>query len=215
MSYPTCQNYRLLSRNLGSGWKASYNDSNLSVCKLPTSTVFSWLTFRCTISYKLDNNVTCSYDFISFLITSMLLSAKPTYTLENQWPHFQVDFHANVGKCNNGREYDSAAYCAQLCHFSRLHFSNPFHTVSFILKCFQLALVINSTQTTCAGESQPHSSSTQLHADASCIRVVSGGMEGGLKASEKEDTGRLCTHIHTGCCASVWKTFLFLKRGRD
>ena len=39
MSYPTCQNYSLLTRNLWSGWKTSFNDSNLSVCKLPTSTV--------------------------------------------------------------------------------------------------------------------------------------------------------------------------------
>ena len=31
--------YSLLTRNLWSGWKTSFNDSNLSVCKLPTSTV--------------------------------------------------------------------------------------------------------------------------------------------------------------------------------
>ena len=39
MFYPTCQNYGLLTRNLWSGWKMSFNDSNLSVCKPPTSIV--------------------------------------------------------------------------------------------------------------------------------------------------------------------------------
>jgi hypothetical protein len=39
MSEPTCQNYSLLTRNLWSGWNTSFNDYNLSVCKLPTSTV--------------------------------------------------------------------------------------------------------------------------------------------------------------------------------
>jgi hypothetical protein len=32
-------NYSLLTRHLWSGWKTSFNDSNLSVCKLLTSTV--------------------------------------------------------------------------------------------------------------------------------------------------------------------------------
>ena len=36
-------NYSLLTRNLWSGWKTSFNDSNLSVCKLPTSIVSSGL----------------------------------------------------------------------------------------------------------------------------------------------------------------------------
>ena len=40
MHKPTCQNYSLLlTRKLWSGWKTSFNNSNLSVCKLPTSTV--------------------------------------------------------------------------------------------------------------------------------------------------------------------------------
>ena len=40
MSELTCQNYCLLTRNLWSGWKMSFKDSNLIVCKLPTSTVY-------------------------------------------------------------------------------------------------------------------------------------------------------------------------------
>ena len=39
MSQSTCQNYSFLIRNVWSGWKTRFNDSNLSVNKLPTSTV--------------------------------------------------------------------------------------------------------------------------------------------------------------------------------
>jgi hypothetical protein len=34
------QNYSLLTRHLWSGWKMSFNDSNQSLCKLPTSTAY-------------------------------------------------------------------------------------------------------------------------------------------------------------------------------
>jgi hypothetical protein len=47
MSLPTCQNYGLLTRHLWSGWKMSFNDSNWSVCKLPTSTVYISIQCSC------------------------------------------------------------------------------------------------------------------------------------------------------------------------
>ena len=69
----TYQNYSLLTRNLWSGWKTSFNNSNLSVCKLLTSTVrihtiysvLCWSTFGCDYSressgvwqYKLGTHV--------------------------------------------------------------------------------------------------------------------------------------------------------------